>query len=437
MKSLKTFAAACAAALALAACEKENELPTVSFEKSNEVIDSEQEAAVKVVLSQAPAADLTVNFEVVAAGDLKDAYTIGGGDETSLVIKAGETEGTVTVRNNGTSLTSSNITLRLGTVDGYKTGINSQIVIALGASERIIYTFEKPKVRITANSTVKINVILAGETSGYDFKSNSEISLPILIGESTATENTDYTLSTKTIVFPAGSNKATFTITGGETISEPFPTLSLGLKPESEKFIAGAVPAVAVTFDKLSIWDDFTGTWNLTADAHLEDDTAGTIKMMEDDLGTEFPFPAIAEGDFFTIDYDGETVNFVPSFTGDLKRYFRTCTLSNPVLATFTHPLSYGQHNAYSVTFSTVNFDFGTTDSDLKEVEVYMEQDKENANTLDIFLFPKTSDSEGYKQNYKVHADFGGALKYGDIVIAENDFMNSAFCLHYRFTKAE
>lgn len=79
MKSLKTFAAVCAAALALAACEKENELPTVSFEKSNEVIDSEQEAAVKVVLSQAPAADLTVNFEVVAAGDLKDAYTIGGG----------------------------------------------------------------------------------------------------------------------------------------------------------------------------------------------------------------------------------------------------------------------------------------------------------------------------------------------------------------------
>lgn len=441
MKSLKTFAAVCAAALALAACEKENELPTVSFEKSNEVIDSEQEAAVKVVLSQAPAADLTVNFEVVAAGDLKDAYTIGGGDETSLVIKAGETEGTVTVRNNGTSLTTANITLRLATIEGYKSGMNPQILISLGAAEKIIYTFERPRVRITENSTVTVNLKIAGEESGDSFKNNSALTIPIKIAEgSTAVEGTDFTLGSENVVFAAGSNSASFTITAGEGINEAdvLPTLELELAPASDRVVAGAVSKLTVVYEKMS--DTFNGTWKMDADLHVEDDNLGMIGMCEAELGVTIPFPAIDNNDSFTISLNGKTGSFRPSFTGDLKRYFRECSLSSPVLAQFEHPTSGEVYDTYAVTFSTVNFDFGTTNSDLKSATIYFFQPKEengevNPDILELFLFC-TDDLDGfYEKNYSVHSDFGGDLEsYGMKV---TDFMGEMFSLHYRFTRAE
>lgn len=438
MKSLKTFAAACAAALALAACEKENELPTVSFEKSNEVIDSEQEAAVKVVLSQAPAADLTVNFEVVAAGDLKDAYTIGGGDETSLVIKAGETEGTVTVRNNGTSLTTANITLRLASVEGYKSGMNPQIVIALAGNENLIYSFEKTRIRISENSTVSVTVRLSGETSGNDFKAAGDIAIPIAVSEvSTAVENTDYTLSGKEVIIPAGSNSGSFTITATDSFvdAEELPFLTLGLTPASDRFIEGAVSSVEVIFEKSAAIENIVGTWNLTADLLPEDDNLGMLDMVAMELGEAIPFPQVDNtADSFTI---GADMKFTPSFTGDLKRYFRECTLSSPVLANFSHPISGKTYECYAITFSTVNFDFGTTDSDLKETRVYVYQPADDLNTLEIFLFCKDGYNGCYEKNYSVHPDFGGELKYGDAILSEDEYFGAFFSLHYRFTRAE
>lgn len=438
MKSLKTFAAVCAAALALAACEKENELPTVSFEKSNEVIDSEQEAAVKVVLSQAPAADLTVNFEVVAAGDLKDAYTIGGGDETSLVIKAGETEGTVTVRNNGTSLTTANITLRLASVEGYKSGMNPQIVIALAGNENLIYSFEKTRVRISENSTVSVTVKISGETSGNDFKATGDISIPIAVSEvSTAVENTDYTLSGKEVIIPAGSNSGSFTITATDSFvdAEELPFLTLGLAPASDRFIEGAVSSIEVIFEKSAAIENIVGSWNLTADLLPEDDNLGMLDMVAGELGVAIPFPQVdSTADSFTI---GADMKFTPSFSGDLKRYFRECTLSSPVLASFNHPISGKDYECYAITFSSVNFDFGTTDSDLKETRVYVYQPADDLNTLEIFLFCKDGYNGSYEKNYSVHPDFGGDLKYGTAILSEDEYFGALFSLHYRFTRAE
>lgn len=429
-KILKSVAVALATVTALVSCQKEA-LPTVSFEKSNEVLDAESSVSVKIVLSEAASADLTVPFTVSSTAGSEEAFTIGDGSQTGISIQAGKSEGSITVKNNGTELSAASLTLRIGEVSGYKLGINPQIVIALGATERVIYTFEKPKMRITENSSITVNVKIAGELSGDKFKSNSDIVLPISVAESSTAAG--YTISSKEVVFSAGNNSSSFTVTAGPDVDEAGAVLTLGLKPESERFIAGAVSTVNVDFRKSTFIDVIAGSWKMAADLHTADDDLGIIEMMETELGQKIPFPAINEADAFEVAFaeDG-TVDFTPSFEGDLKRYFRNCKLSSPVLSHIRYPISYVEYDAYAVTFSAVNFDFAKGDSDIKEAKVYLFQG-DDTNALEMFLFCHTQKSNGYEKNYSLNSDFGGSLEsYGMTLY---DMAPDVFSLHYKFTR--
>lgn len=439
-KTLKTVAIAIAAALALAGCQKEDKSPTVSFEKANEVIEAESSVTVKVVLSEAADTDLNVPFTVSSTASSEEAYTIGeNGGVSSFTVKAGESEGVITVANNGTELSAASLTLRIGDVKGYKLGMNPQIVISLVANERVIYTFEKPKMRITENSTVTVNVRIAGENSGDKFKSNKEFTFPISIDK--ASTAAGYTLSANEIVFPAGSNSASFTVTAGAEVPEKGASLILSLAPGSERFIAGAVPSTTVNFAKSTFMDAIAGSWKMAEDLHVQDDNLGMIGMVEAE-GVIIPFPVIdKEKDSFKVSFSEEdgSVDFAPSFEGDLKRYFRACKLSSPVIVNIkSHPVSGESYDTYAVTFSSVNFDFATADSEFKEAKIYMYQPLKDGSTevdtdvLEIFLFPFTRST--YEQNFKLHNDFGGNLEsYGMKVV---DMMPEIFSLHYKFTRA-
>ena len=135
----------CAMAVILAGCQKEKDVTSVSFEKANEVLDAGQSVDVTVVLSKAAEADFTVPFTATSTSTAENAFTLSAKE---VVIKAGEVSGSVKVTNTGADLEAFNLTLALGDIAGVKKGMNPQIVIAMGALERVIYSFQSPKAKL-------------------------------------------------------------------------------------------------------------------------------------------------------------------------------------------------------------------------------------------------------------------------------------------------
>ena len=437
-KSIKHlfYVAAFSAALSLASCQKQglDQTPTISFEKANEVVDASEEVSVKVVLSKAADKDLLVPFTFSSTSSSADAYEIDAA--SGITIKAGESEGSFKIKNTGTELQAFNVTVSLGDVEGYKAGMNPQIVVAMRALEKLVYSFNKSKVKLAPNSAMTVTLVLTGEESGEKFTANTDMSFEIKYA-GTAKAGTDFTLNSSNITIPAGSNRGTFTIKGGEQFStqDPFPTLSLEVVSAGERFIAGAVSKVTVEFFNPTILElGLIGTWNFTKNFHEEDDDTGMIAMTEKDLGQSIPYPVVNKDDSFSIAYDDESdkYTFTPAFSGDLKRYFRECEISNPEFKKIKSPVSGKSYTAWCINFETVNFDFATADSDLKAAGIYFVIVD---NTVEIFLFCDEGTGYGYGPNFTLHSDFGGDLEsYGMKV---SDMMGYIFSLHYQFTKAE
>lgn len=416
----------CAMAVVLAGCQKEKDATTVSFEKANEVLDAGQSVDVTVVLSKAAEADVTVPFTATSTSAAEKAFTLSAEE---VVIKAGEVSGSVTVTNTGADLEAFNLTLALGNVAGMKKGMNPQIVIAMGALERVIYSFQSPKAKLIENSSVVVNVTISGEKSGSNLITSSDIVLPVELSSA----DTECQLSSQSIVIPAGSLNGSVTITAPEKFqSETLPVFDLEVKSGDPRFLEGAVSKVSVVCFANSFLDDIVGTWAFSKDLHTQDDDLGMIGMTEAELGQTIPFPQCSANDSFTVSYNESDIEytFTPSMEGDLKRYFRECSLSNAVATKFRHPVSYVTYSAYLVTFSSVNFDFGTSDSKLQSADVAILVD---GDVMDVFLF--CDSGIGYKTSFEPHADFGAELESYGMKVWE--MMGAIFDLHYQFTKTK
>ena len=416
----------CAMAVVLAGCQKEKDATTVSFEKANEVLDAGQSVDVTVVLSKAAEADVKVPFTATSTSAAENAFTLSAEE---VVIKAGEVSGSVTVTNTGADLEAFNLTLALGNVAGMKKGMNPQIVIAMGALERVIYSFQSPKAKLIENSSVVVNVTISGEKSGSNLITSSDIVLPVELSSA----DSECQLSSQSIVIPAGSLNGSVTITAPEKFqSETLPVFDLEVKTDDSRLIEGAVSKVSVVCFANSFLDDIVGTWAFSKDLHTQDDDLGMIGMTEADLGQTIPFPQCSANDSFTVSYNESDIEytFTPSMEGDLKRYFRECSLSNAVATTFRHPVSYVTYSAYLVSFSSVNFDFGTSDSKLQSADVTILLD---GDVMDVFLF--CDSGVGYLPSFEPHADFGGELEAYEMKVWT--FMGYIFDLHYQFTKTK
>ena len=416
----------CAMAVILAGCQKEKDATSVSFEKANEVLDAGQSVDVTVVLSKAAEADVKVPFTATSTSAAENAFTLSAEE---VVIKAGEVSGSVKVTNTGAGLEAFNLTLALGNVAGMKKGMNPQIVIAMGALERVIYSFQSPKAKLIENSSVVVNVTISGEKSGSNLITSSDIVLPVELSSA----DSECQLSSQSIVIPAGSLNGSVTITAPEKFqSETLPVFDLEVKTDDPRFIKGAVSKVSVVCFANSFLDDIVGTWAFSKDLHTQDDDLGMIEMTEADLGQTIPFPQCSANDSFTVSYNESDIEytFTPSMEGDLKRYFRECSLSNAVATTFRHPVSGATYSAYLVSFSSVNFDFGTSDSKLQSADVAILVD---GDVMDVFLF--CDSGKGYKPSFVPHADFGGELEAYGMKVCE--FMGYIFDLHYQFTKTK
>ena len=416
----------CAMAVILAGCQKEKDATSVSFEKANEVLDAGQSVDVTVVLSKAAEADVKVPFTATSTSAAENAFTLSAEE---VVIKAGEVSGSVKVTNTGADLEAFNLTLALGDIAGVKKGMNPQIVIAMGALERVIYSFQSPKAKLVENSSVVVNVTISGEKSGSNLITSSDIVLPVELSSA----DSECQLSSQNIVIPAGSLNGSVTITAPEKFqSETLPVFDLEVKTDDPRFIKGAVSKVSVVCFANSFLDDIVGTWAFSKDLHTQDDDLGMIEMTEADLGQTIPFPQCSANDSFTVSYNESDIEytFTPSMEGDLKRYFRECSLSNAVATTFRHPVSGATYSAYLVSFSSVNFDFGTSDSKLQSADVAILVD---GDVMDVFLF--CDSGKGYKPSFVPHADFGGELEAYGMKVCE--FMGYIFDLHYQFTKTK
>ena len=416
----------CAMAVILAGCQKEKDVTSVSFEKANEVLDAGQSVDVTVVLSKAAEADVKVPFTATSTSAAENAFTLSAEE---VVIKAGEVSGSVKVTNTGADLEAFNLTLALGNVAGMKKGMNPQIVIAMGALERVIYSFQSPKAKLIENSSVVVNVTISGEKSGSNLITSSDIVLPVELSSA----DSECQLSSQSIVIPAGSLNGSVTITAPEKFqSETLPVFDLEVKTDDSRLIEGAVSKVSVVCFANSFLDDIVGTWAFSKDLHTQDDDLGMIEMTEADLGQTIPFPQCSANDSFTVSYNESDIEytFTPSMEGDLKRYFRECSLSNAVATTFRHPVSGATYSAYLVSFSSVNFDFGTSDSKLQSADVAILVD---GDVMDVFLF--CDSGKGYKPSFVPHADFGGELEAYGMKVCE--FMGYIFDLHYQFTKTK
>ena len=393
-------------AVVLSACQKE-EMPSLSFETASYVMGADDAVTVKAVVSAAPAADLDVAFTTSGTAVLGTDYELSA---ESFVIKAGETaaEVVVTPKNNlGADL---NITLTLTLPTGYQAGDFTATNISLGSKEKVAYSFAKQESKLINEVDVTLNLI--GLASGANFTAGGNYELPFVIDEaSTAVAGTDFEVKggATAFVFEKGAKSATVTLVAkGEVEGSKNVIIKLDeaaiAAAYGDRFSAGVIASANVVITKGIIFSDLEGKWAYASTPILDDPEADcwTLAGMLDEVGDggfndEFTgaaitgFPTANANDILEFKYVDGKASLVPSGSGSVLEYFRTCEVSGftpGVYNWYYYDNTDGLGRAYNITnleLSKANVNYSMT-SPAEAPAKIMVSLSEDGKTLHVFI---------------------------------------------------
>lgn len=399
------------AALVVCSCQKDPK-PALSFETGNYVMGADEALTVKVVTTQAPASDLTVEFTATGSAVKGTDYEFSS---ESFTIKAGETTGEITVtplNNLGTNLT---INLALTLPVGYEAGNFTSALIALGSKEKIAYSFEKSETKLVGEVDIVLNLI--GETSGANFVTGGEMTLPFVIDQTSTAVVADYEVKggATAFVFAKGQKSAKITLVSKLETVPADDTKNIVIKLDEaaiaatygERFTQSGInkSITAVMTSKL-MFDDLEGKWAYASAPILSGDPAidaFTFGMLIVDAGdaeytdemmenfTIANFPTGTASDFLEFKYADGKPSLVPSGNGSVLNYFKECEV------TALAPTSYTWYNFYpaktlnatTISLSSADVLYSATSDDLKPADVIINL-SEDGNTLDVFIPTKS-----------------------------------------------
>ena len=398
------------AALIVCSCQKDPK-PEVSFTSGNYVMGADEALTVKVVTNMAPAADLTVGFTTSGTAVLGSDYELSA---ETVTIKAGETEGEITVtplNNLGSNL---NINLALTLPAGYEAGKFTSAVIALASKEKIAYSFAVRSSRLVSETDIILNLI--GLESGANFVAGGDLHIPFTVdAASTATLGTDFSIKDNATEFVVakGSKSATITLCSLAESAEDAKEVIIKIDETAlNQAYSGRFESGVVSYTKAIMTDKLTfalleGKWAYASTPILDDPeadcwTLGGMLMEEgiedgtfNEEGTGiiiYGFPTGTASDILEFKTIDGTASLVPSGNGTVLNYFKQCEVSD---------FSAGKYNWYfyadsanemgkeyditKLKLSKVNAAYSATTDTEKEGTVLASL-SEDGNTLNVFI---------------------------------------------------
>lgn len=326
--------AAAVAAVSMVSCDNDDSKPTIEFSKTLYTVYQKGDVDVDVVVSGPAETDLTVPLTFIGNAEKGVDYTASA---ESVVIKAGESSGSVTITNVSLS-EEKQVSLGFTVPEGYRMGTKIVAVIAPSSQEALVYSFDMTKFDALEGCLATVNVV--GTLTGKDFKADEDIYVPLAVsGEgasklSFTVEGTTPTTSTsaKPGVFAlihAGESKgvAKFKVEDGFS-GDLKAEISVNEEADS-RFIAGDHSKMEVAVKGLQTPDKLVGTWKFSK-VFSKDEVDLWFMDSEDDPDA---LPTHNEG--FTLTFAKEsdgTVSLTPGGKGDFLNFFRkaTVTLGEP-----------------------------------------------------------------------------------------------------------
>lgn len=333
-KRFITFMAAAVAAVSMVSCDNDDSKPTIEFSKTLYTVYQKGDVDVDVVVSGPAETDLTVPLTFIGNAEKGVDYTASA---ESVMIKAGESSGSVTITNVSLS-EEKQVSLGFTVPEGYSMGTKIVAVIAPSSQEALVYSFDMTKFDALEGCLATVNVV--GTLTGKDFKADEDIYVPLAVsGEgasklSFTVEGTTPTTSTsaKPGVFAlihAGESKcvAKFKVEDGFS-GDLKAEISVNEEADS-RFIAGDHSKMEVAVKGLQTPDKLVGTWKFSK-VFSKDELDMWFMEYEDDPEA---LPTHNEG--FTLTFAKEsdgTVLLTPGGKGDFLNFFRkaTVTLGEP-----------------------------------------------------------------------------------------------------------
>lgn len=333
-KRFITFMAAAVAAVSMVSCDNDDSKPTIEFSKTLYTVYQKGAVDVDVVVSGPAETDLTVPLTFIGNAEKGVDYTASA---ESVVIKAGESSGSVTITNVSLS-EEKQVSLGFTVPEGYSMGTKIVAVIAPSSQEALVYSFSMTKFDALEGCLATVNVV--GTLTGKDFKADEDIYVPLAVsgeGASKLSFTDEGTTSTSSVSAKPGvfalihagesSGVAKFKVEDGFS-GDLKAEISVNEEADS-RFIAGDNSKMEVAVKGLQTPDKLVGTWKFSK-VFSKDEMDMWFMEYEDDPEA---LPTHNEG--FTLTFAKEsdgTVSLTPGGKGDFLNFFRkaTVTLGEP-----------------------------------------------------------------------------------------------------------
>ena len=326
--------AAAVAAVSMVSCDNDDSKPTIEFSKTLYTVYQKGDVDVDVVVSGPAETDLTVPLTFIGNAEKGVDYTASA---ESVVIKAGESSGSVTITNVSLS-EEKQVSLGFTVPEGYSMGTKIVAVIAPSSQEALVYSFSMTKFDALEGCLATVNVV--GTLTGKDFKADEDIYVPLAVsgeGASKLSFTDEGTTSTSSVSAKPGvfalihagesSGVAKFKVEDGFS-GDLKAEISVNEEADS-RFIAGDNSKMEVAVKGLQTPDKLVGTWKFSK-VFSKDEMDMWFMEYEDDPEA---LPTHNEG--FTLTFAKEsdgTVSLTPGGKGDFLNFFRkaTVTLGEP-----------------------------------------------------------------------------------------------------------
>lgn len=374
------FTALCLGALMCSCTDETKNLPSVEFEKTTYVMGADETITVTAVSSRPFGAETAVEFAISGSASKDSDYTLSA---ESFRFESGASSASVTIspKDNRSEGLAINLTIK-GT-SAYTVGGNANTLISIEAKENILYGFRDEVATLSTETDIVLR--LAGAKTGTDFVAGGEFHLPFTI-EGTANAS-DYEIKdgATEFVFAKGTKSAKITLKSKLTeIPAEAPTVIVKIDDSKipaeykDRFAASGInESITVTFGKALSFSDLEGKWAYSNyPIFNEDADLFMLEMMMGEVGdTKEDLPSHnTAADILEFKTEGDANILVPTLTGDLKKYFVECELSDftPIKYSWYYVNKSPEVDATKVKFSKVNYLFSGSSTEYKEANVFL-----------------------------------------------------------------
>ncbi len=315
-----------AVALTLSSCQKDDDKPTVEFEKSLYTVYAKRSVDVNIILSEPATENVSVKVTTAGAAAGTDFELTGN----PVTIKAGETVGTFSVKN--LNLTeSSPLNLGIECPSGYSLGTKFVTIVTPDPEETLVYSFQTTKADVLGSYVA--NITVTGVTSGDKLSLGSDVIIPLAITGDAA----QYVVFDATTTVPAESYSGPHAVlkAGKSTATFKF-SLKDGFKDgdkikvtvdmdQATRFIPGDNESAEYTLYSVNVPDAILGTWAFSK-VFAKDELDYFFEEGEDDPAL---LPTNNEGFILTFTKDESgVVTVAPNDKGDFANFFREATVT-------------------------------------------------------------------------------------------------------------